>query len=124
MFIDHPVLGVGPGGFAVNLDRYGAQIPQLSDYLPTPHNAYVQMAAETGVIGLLAFVCFLAAGLFVAIRAARSAPPDVRGLRLSLLWSYATMCAAGLVVWPFAHGTGQAVLVVAAATFAVPREAP
>ena len=124
MFLDNPILGVGPGGYAVALDRYGAQIPQLFDYLPTPHNAYVQMAAETGIVGLIAFVLFLGAGLIAGVRAARSAPPHRRGLRLSLLWSFATMCAAGLVVWPFAHGTGQAVLVVGAAAFAAPLEDP
>lgn len=122
MFIDHPILGVGPGGYAENLDRYGAQIPQLFDYLPTPHNAYVQMAAETGTLGLIAFVLFLGAGLVAGAKAVRAASPDRRGLRVALLWSFATMCAAGLVVWPFSHGTGQAVLVIAAAAFASPRE--
>jgi O-antigen ligase len=51
MFLDHPVVGVGPGGFAPGLDQYGALVPGLEDLKPTPHNAYVQAAAETGGAG-------------------------------------------------------------------------
>jgi putative inorganic carbon (HCO3(-)) transporter len=125
MFLAHPILGVGPGGFADELDRFGAQIPQLFDYLATPHNAYVQMAAETGVVGLFAFVLFLVAVLQVLIRRARKAREDPavsdeeRSLRRALLWSFATVCFAGFVVWPFAHGTGQVVMLIAAAGCAV-----
>jgi O-antigen ligase len=124
MFVENPVIGVGPGGFADELDRVGAQIPQLWDYLPTPHNAYVQMAAEAGIIGLVAFVAFSAAALLVILRRARHARTDPqatfseRSLRRALLWSFATVCCAGMVVWPFSHGTGQAVMLVAAAGFA------
>lgn len=124
MYLAHPVVGVGPGGYAVSLERFGAQIPQLWDYLPTPHNAYVQMAAETGTIGLMAFIVFLAAALFAQIRRVRAdradpgVPAEDASLRRALLWSLAVACAAGMVVWPFSHGTGQAVMLVAAAGFA------
>lgn len=120
MFLQHPWVGVGPGGYAESLDRVGAQVFWLWDYLPTPHNAYVQMAAESGVIGLAAFVAFLIAILRVLVRGARRARADAgltreeASLRRALLWSFATACAAGFVVWPFAHGTGQLVLLVAA----------
>jgi O-antigen ligase len=127
MFLDHPVLGVGPGGFAGLLERYGAQIPQLWDYLPTPHNAYVQMAAETGMVGLAVFLFFLGSVLFPAVRSVRAsaiaAEPDAQrhGLRRALLWSLATIVFAGMVVWPFSHGTGQAVVLVIAAVAALER---
>lgn len=117
MFLDHPYLGVGPGGFAPELDRYGPQIAQLWDYLDTPHNAYVQMAAETGLVGLCIFVVFLGTLLRVMVRGAVETPPDmpeVASFRRALVWSFATACCAGLVVWPFAHGTGQAIVLIAA----------
>jgi O-antigen ligase len=124
MFLAHPFVGVGPGGYAVSLERFGAQIPQLWDYLPTPHNAYVQMAAEAGVIGLIAFAVFLGTSLVVQIRGVRldradaDVPREDASLRRALLWSFAVACAACIVVWPFSHGTGQAVMLVAAAGFA------
>lgn len=123
MFVAHPIVGVGPGGFAVELGTFGPQIPELWDYLPTPHNAYIQMAAETGIIGLLAYVAFLAACLIVLVRranlaAARNSSEHDISLRRCLLWSFATACCVGMVVWPFAHGTGQAVLLLLAAGLA------
>ena len=120
MFAAHPIAGVGPGGFAVELDTFGARIPELWDYLPTPHNAYVQMGAEAGVIGLLAYVTFLVVCFRYLVRSANAAvlagaPAHEISLRRCLLWSFATLCAAGLVVWPFSHGTGQAALLLLAA---------
>jgi len=124
MFLAYPLTGVGPGGYAGSLDQFGPQISQLWDYLPTPHNAYVQMAAETGIFGLIAFSLFLAVTLVVQIRRTRAedsiVSADRASLNRALLWSFATCCAAGMVVWPFAHGTGQAVMLVAAGIFAVP----
>jgi len=119
MFAAHPVVGVGPGGFALELDRFGARIPELWDYLPTPHNAYVQMGAEAGVMGLLAYLAFLGVCGRVLVRnagaaAAAGATAGEMSLRRSLLWSFATLCVAGMVVWPFSHGTGQAALLLLA----------
>ncbi len=120
MFVDNPFFGVGPGGFAEQVENYAARIPQLWDLQPTPHNAYIQMAAETGAIGLVALIVFFAALSMVALRRARAASDDSavsaeeRSLRLALLWSVATVVLAGLVVWPFSHGAGQAVVLIAA----------
>lgn len=116
MYLDYPWFGVGPGGYAAMLDHFGAQVPQLWDYLPTPHNAFIQMAAETGTVGLIAFVVFLATLLMAAIRSARSPAPDpVRAaLRRAVVWSLGTAIIACMVVWPFSHGTGQAVMLAIA----------
>src|SRR5690606_39335695 len=40
MFLQHPWVGVGLGGYAESLDHVGAQVFWLWDFLPTPHNAY------------------------------------------------------------------------------------
>jgi O-antigen ligase len=124
MFIENPVLGVGPGAYADHIDRYSALNTELFDVQPTPHNAYVQMLAETGAGGFIAFVAFLGAGLLGIMRSARNAiagGADAReiGLRHALLWSFATLCIISFFIWPFGHGTGQVVLVVMAAAFAV-----
>ena len=127
MFLEHPIIGVGPGGFAENLDRFAAQVSQLWDIQPTPHNAYIQMAAETGVIGLVAFVAFLTVTLWALLKEVRRSGRETGqrhrlDLRRALLWSFATVCVAGLVVWPFAHGPGQLVMLVAAMAYVLPRE--
>jgi len=127
MFAAYPITGVGPGGYAESLDRFGPLLPQLWDYLPTPHNAYVQMAAEAGLLGLCAYITVLVLTLVLQIRRTRredqdgAVTPEERNLNRALLWSFATACAAGMVVWPFAHGTGQAVMLVLAGIYATPQ---
>lgn len=120
MFRMHPWTGVGPGGFEASLDRVGAAIPALTDYLPTPHNVYIQMAAETGIFGFIALIAFFGVVLRRLLRGARAAPPGERSLRVAVLWSFSTVVFAGMVIWPFAHGAGQAVVLVAALGFARP----
>lgn len=68
MVEDRPVVGVGPGNYVVAYPRYARGGDQLFQKYVT-HNAYVGMAAETGVIGLGLFV--LISGL--ALREARRA---------------------------------------------------
>lgn len=121
MFLTHPVTGIGPGGFADQVRDYAARITQLWDYQDTPHNAYIQMAAETGVLGLIAFCLFFGACLHLLLRAARGSDPGrERGLRLALLSSFATVMVASLGIWPFAHGTGEVVVLLLALGFSDP----
>jgi len=59
-YTDHPVLGVGPGQYlAFHSVRYQA-LPEIAfRELPVPrraHNLYLEIAAETGTIGLLVFM--------------------------------------------------------------------
>lgn len=61
MFRDHPVLGVGYGGFQNELSTtYKRMIPAN---LPNPdvasHTGFVTIASETGIVGLLLFLVFL-----------------------------------------------------------------
>jgi putative inorganic carbon (HCO3(-)) transporter len=58
IFEDNPVLGVGANNFTVVMDRY-----LTSDFregwLFAVHNKYLLVLAETGIVGLLAFLAFL-----------------------------------------------------------------
>ena len=65
MFLDHPLLGVGIGNYANAYPQYFITI--FTDPLGHAHNYYINIAAETGSIGLTAFVLFLLA-VFVAGR--------------------------------------------------------
>jgi len=122
IFRAHPVVGIGPGNFGVGLERYGPQISWLWDYIGSAHNLYIHMAAETGAIGLGALLAFLGAVFLVLVRSARRAraaaaagalPADDAALRRTLAWSFGTVCVAGMFEWPFAHGIGQLIMLVA-----------
>jgi putative inorganic carbon (hco3(-)) transporter len=77
MVEDHPVRGVGVGNFPVrsvdyllrpgrtDADRYIVDTPKV------PHNIYLAVLAELGIVGLLFFVTILAAAVAAAVGAAR-----------------------------------------------------
>ncbi|MCH7564038.1 MAG: O-antigen ligase family protein [Gemmatimonadetes bacterium] len=120
MFLENPVLGVGPGGFAQNVQSVSAQVTQLWDLQPTPHNAFIQMAAETGLVGLVGFVVFLGAALSALTRASRAraaepgTPVHALDLQKAAAWAFGTAVLAGFVGWPLRHGTGQLMMIVLA----------
>lgn len=119
MFRAYPVLGVGPGGFAESLPDFGPRVPWLWDYVGSSHNAYLEFAAETGIIGLTAFVALVLTIFRVLLRGARrgsqeSMSPGDRSLRRALLWSFGVFCVVSLTGWTFAHGIGQLAMLVAA----------
>lgn len=61
MFEDHPVSGVGAGNYTVHFGDYAAEVGSpVHEYEDIgrphyPHNLFLQIAAETGLLGLLAF---------------------------------------------------------------------
>ena len=63
MFSDHPFIGVGIGNYGTVYARYHVGI--FVNSLDHAHNYYINISAETGVIGLTVFV-FLIAAIFVA----------------------------------------------------------
>jgi O-antigen ligase len=69
MFQAHPILGVGAGNYSAAYQQYkvmGWDLP-----LTHAHNYYINVAAETGALGLLAFLAVCGAALWVAFRATR-----------------------------------------------------
>lgn len=63
MFLDHPFLGVGIGNYPDAYPQY--MITIFVNSLGHAHNYYINIAAEAGLIGLVAFLLFLLA-IFVA----------------------------------------------------------
>lgn len=64
-FADHPVLGVGPGNFPFYYPDYANRLGlQVHAGIREAHSLYLDVAAETGAVGL---VCFLAV-VFVTLR--------------------------------------------------------
>ena len=125
MFLDRPWLGFGPGGFETELDHYGIQVPDLWDFQPTPHNAYVQMAAEQGALGSILYVALLVALVRRAATAARGPErPADAPLARALLWSLGILIVSGFFIWPFAHGTGEVVILLVALVASAPAAEP
>jgi O-antigen ligase len=96
MALDHPLIGVGIGNYVHHSPDYargpGAleQVGLVAEERTYAHNVYLQLAAETGFIGLALYLALLAAFLAAAWRAARRF--DDRGDR-----RFATFCRAVMV---------------------------
>lgn len=67
MFSDRPWLGYGIGNYPAAYPRYS--IAPWTDPLGHAHNVPLNFAAETGVVGLAAYLLFVAAALWTCLRA-------------------------------------------------------
>lgn len=104
MFLDHPLLGVGPGNYETDYLKYSALAGGGSDTrVRDPHSLYIQIAAETGVVGFAAFAWLLYAGFRLMERgrrrAARLGAPSLAGL----LWALEMAVAIYLLISTFLH---------------------
>lgn len=122
MVEDRPIFGVGPGNFRLVLARYargGLAGTQLN-----AHNAYVVVAAETGLPGLALFLSIMIAGGLAArgvARAARAAGREdlalaafmVQLLTFIVLCTGITMTVEGLKILWILVGAGQALVGIA-----------
>ncbi len=70
MWADHLWLGVGLGNYAVAYPTYA--LPRWQDALGHAHNVYLNFGAETGLLGLLAYLLLWLAALWQSLTATRS----------------------------------------------------
>jgi putative inorganic carbon (HCO3(-)) transporter len=79
MFLDHPFAGVGAGNYPLQYEAYSRRLGVRAVASAfSPHNLYLQVAAETGLLGLLTFVppvLVLLVALHMARRASDAASP-------------------------------------------------
>jgi len=68
MTLANPLFGVGPGNFEAHVQRYE---PSISD---SPHNNFIGMMGETGLMGAVLYGAFFFSGLVVAWRAGGKSP--------------------------------------------------
>ncbi|MFC6045358.1 O-antigen ligase family protein [Nocardioides hankookensis] len=61
MTVEHPVLGMGPGAFALHHRDFLSSLPDdVNHPLDVAHNTWLELSSELGVLGFLAFVGMLA----------------------------------------------------------------
>ena len=69
---DNPIFGIGPRAYSHIFKRY---VPRsMNQWLFTVHNEYLLRSAETGIVGGLAYIALLVAGVRVALRLSRGPP--------------------------------------------------
>ena len=62
VFLDHPILGVGPGHFEYYSMPYGNHVGLIEiDKKYRGHNLYLETLAETGILGLASFLAIILA---------------------------------------------------------------
>jgi putative inorganic carbon (HCO3(-)) transporter len=83
MSYDHPLVGVGPGRFGEESDKYLGNRPSTLQK-PVAHNSYLEILAECGYPALVAFLAYLAGtwGLLKRGRSKAEAAGDPAAVRL------------------------------------------
>jgi len=103
--VDHPILGVGYGRGRLKSalrSRYQGTLSENSLVLHT-HNVYIEIFAETGLLGLGTFLALIISTLWRLLHSAltRSAPQRFAGIAIAASWTAAAV--AGLGDIPFYH---------------------
>jgi O-antigen ligase len=128
MFLDHPYLGVGAANFSTRYDRYsaiaGSAAPQYDEpgVEQFPHTLYMQIAAETGIIGFALFIAAMTVA-FVSLYQSRSALEAEGRTELAVIAAAIAVALSGyLLTSVFLHGAYQRYLwIVLGFTAAVER---
>jgi hypothetical protein len=106
MFADKPLLGVGAGNYPNNYQRYTERVGlELASGERDPHSLYVQLLAEEGILGAIAFVGF-SITLLVGLSRARASISHLEEYRDWVPWISAIQLAilSYLITSTFLHG--------------------
>lgn len=95
MFRDDVLLGIGFGNYAEAYADYA--LINWPDALGHAHNYYINLLAETGVFGFLAYLLLWGIVLIQTMRLLRNLPWPDRGLALGLLGVWVALAAHHLV---------------------------
>ncbi|MHB8170327.1 MAG: O-antigen ligase family protein [Thermincolia bacterium] len=102
MFESSPLVGVGPGNFGKLYNQYKPVGAEAPPYIPKPHNQYMEIVAETGLIGLFTFIWIIASLINRLFQSWLNAAETDKKLIIGMI---ASLLAVGL------HGYSFAILV-------------
>lgn len=124
MFQDNPIFGVGIGNYAVAYPDY--RLPLWKEPKGHAHNIYLNMLAEMGIIGLIAYLALMATffvhGVRVLRRLSRSSELQFeRYLVIGLLGSLVVLTAHNFFDNLFVHGIGVQIGVILGLIFVLDR---
>ena len=121
MIADHPLLGVGPGGWKRAYPHYDRGVTNTPGMVMNNlHNDYLWIASENGLIGLGTYLWFLFAGFLCLFRMARD--PEKLTRVAALMFSLSLLAYLGDAFlnfprdWPHAAMFPHLILGVAAAS--------
>lgn len=99
---DHPVAGIGVGRFQETYLAYQRYFPPYLEWaVPQPHNLYLAVWLETGLMGLVGFFLLMTALFRKMLALSRSDDEDSRKISVFLIAALAMYGIAGLVDTPF-----------------------
>lgn len=84
IFTDNPVIGTGLNSFQFVMSAYQQRAGYFSI---NPHNYYLQLLAETGVMGFFTFIILVLSILYMSFKAFTHSEKIYRGIALGLLVS-------------------------------------
>lgn len=100
---DHKLTGVGPGNWKIGIQAYGNKglINEYGKYiLDHAHNIYLQIAAETGIPGLLLFLGFWILTGVIGFKAIKRANAEERILPILMVSGLAAFAVDGFFSFP------------------------
>jgi O-antigen ligase len=97
----HPILGVGPRGYLEAFPSYAATTDLTLSRVVAPHDLYLEIWAQTGLLGLVAWSVLIGSSIFLGVRALRhlSVLPaaTAAGMR-----PYVAAALAAIIAWSVA----------------------
>ncbi len=102
MWADQPWLGQGIGNYAAAYPTY--MIPPWEEPLGHAHNLFLNTLAETGIIGLGAYLLFWGSALVLAFRAVRRSEGLWRGVAVGILGAMVHLHAHNFFDNLYVHG--------------------
>ncbi len=102
MFLDAPILGHGPHTFVLSYERYlnaiklPSWIPIDPRVVPWPHNLYMELLAEQGIIGLMSFSWLMFTVYSLTFRLLNTNDKHIRIYGACLLASLGSFCLAAV----------------------------